>query len=112
MDDTERSCVRILVNIDQCSASVNNVSLETGEEYTLAGISVKKYSKRVRISVPNCDDITLVMWVICQQHKMQDPDDPDKDIDARLLKFVVMRGLNFGHREAHGLLGKLGLHHQ
>ena len=104
--DRNDGCVRILVDIDQCSASVNNISLEM---YSMNEVSMKKYSNRVRISVPNCNDLTLVMWVICQQHIMQDPDDPGTDIDVRLLKFVVMRGLNFQHREAHGLLGKFGL---
>ena len=54
----------------------------------------------MRISVPNCNDLTLVMWVFCEINLPRQP--------GEMIKFVVTRGLNFGVREAHGhgLLGK------
>ena len=38
------------------------------------GISVKRYNgRRVQISVPNCADVTLVMWVMCRNGSVEDP---------------------------------------
>ena len=107
--DVNGSCKSILVNIDQCSVSVDGTNLAVGEKYSQGDVNVKRYSNRARISVPNCADLTLVMWVICQQRTLQSPDDPDTNITANMIKFVVKRGLNFGHRRAHGLLGKTNL---
>ena len=62
---------------------------------------MRRYSKRARISVPNCNDINLIMWVICEERTIL-----NSDVTGEMLKFVVLRGLNYGRR-AHGLLGKL-----
>ena len=94
--DSSNQCVNIRVNINGCSAEVNGIPMM---RYSSGGISVRRYSNRVRISVPNCASISLVMWVICEKSNIE-----GQDIDA--IKFVVMRGLNFG-RQAHGLLGEL-----
>ena len=102
--DEDGRCVNIGVNIDGCSAEINGVPLD--QRYSTGGISVRRYSNRVRISVPNCNDLTLVMWVICQERTLDDPMRPGLSITAEMIKFVVMRGLNSGHRPAHGLIGK------
>lgn len=94
-------CVNIRVNVDQCSANVNNTDIE---RYSSKGINVRRFRNRVRISVPNCDELTLVMWVFCETRQLEE------GVVADMIKFVVMRGLNFGHRESHGLLGE-GLEH-
>ena len=94
-------CLNIHVSVNQCSAEVNGVSFES--RYLMYGVSIRRYSNRVRISVPNCNDLKLIMWVICQRRTMEDPS------QEGMMKFVVMRGLNTGHRPAHGLLGKRGL---
>ncbi len=73
-------------------------------QYSVGGVSVKRYQNRIRVSVPNCADITLVVWVVCEEHKILNPKDHGI-LNAQMLKLVVMRGLNFGHRRAHGLLG-------
>ncbi len=104
--DDNGECVNILVDIDQCSASVDNASLNLMERYSSGGVSVKRYSNRVRISVPNCNDQTLVMWVICESRTVDNPDIPGATITADMIKFVVMRGLNTGSSNAHGLIGK------
>ena len=96
-------CVNIRIDVDQCSAEVNDAPIS---RYSRNSISVRRYSNRVRISVPNCNDVTLVMWVICQQRTLDDLLQPGMTVTADMIKFVVMRGLNFGHRLAHGLLGK------
>ena len=101
--DDNSQCVNIRVNVDQCSAQVNNIPTI---RYSSGGINVRRYSNRVRISVPNCAELTLVMWVICENRTLDNPDQPGTTITANMIKFVVMRGLNFGHRQSHGLLGK------
>ena len=105
IDDSNR-CVNIRVNVNGCTAEVNGVAIDLMQRYMVNGISVRRYGNRVRISVPNCDELTLVMWAICEMRALINPDVPGTEISANMIKFVVMRGLNFGHREAHGLLGK------
>ena len=100
-DDNE--CVNIRVDLEQCSVEVNDVSLDLDQRYSSAGISLRRYGNRVRVSVPNCDELTLVMWVICETRTLDNPDQPGTMLNADMIKFVVMRGLNFGHRAAHPL---------
>ncbi len=99
-------CRNILVDVDECSASVDGATLDVTSRYASASISVRRYANRVRISVPNCDELTLVMWVFCESRTMDDPEAPEGRVTADMIKFVVMRGLNFGHRDAHGLIGE------
>ena len=106
VDDNNR-CVNIRVNVGGCTAEVNGVSLDLMERFSQNGISVRRYNNRVRISVPNCNELTLVMWAICEIRTVDNPDVPGERLNSRMIKYVVMRGLNFGHRVAHGLLGKL-----
>ena len=100
--DNNGTCRNIQVNVGGCSAFVNELPLEAGSKYDSEGISVRRYSNRVRISVPNCNEVSLVMWVICETRTI---DDPLGKVTGNMIKFVVMRGLNFGHSKAHGLLG-------
>ncbi len=104
--DNNGDCVNILVNVDQCAANVNDGSLDLMERYSSGGVSVRRYSNRVRISVPNCNDQTLVMWVICETRTLDNPDGSGT-ITGDMIKFVVLRGLNTGHSEAHGLIGEI-----
>ena len=103
--DNDGQCVNIGVDVNECAATVNGVSLTSMGRYSAGGVTVRRYRNRVRISVPNCAELTLVMWVICERRTLENPDQPGTDITADMIKFVVMRGLNFGHRRAHGLLG-------
>ena len=64
--DRQGSCVEIGVSIESgCSATVNGI--ETGR-YARNGIDVRVSlsSRRVRVSVPNAGDTSLVMWVSCE----------------------------------------------
>ncbi len=99
-------CRNILVDVDECSASVDGATLDVTSRYASASISVRRYANRVRISVPNCNELTLVMWVFCESRTMDDPEAPEGRVTADMIKFVVTRGLNFGHRGAHGLIGE------
>ena len=91
----------------ECQQLLNDVSLDLMERYSRNGISVRRYNNRVRISVPNCNELTLVMWAICEMRTLDNPDVEGEQLTGKMIKYVVMRGLNFGHRAAHGLLGKL-----
>ena len=94
----DNSCHNIRVDLTGCSATVQTSS---GESYSPAsmesfeqdGISVRKYPRRVRISTPNCENVMLVMWVICETRDNED-----------MIKFVIARGVNF-RASSHGLLG-------
>ena len=96
--DNYNECVNIRVNVHQCTAQVNGAYLFPGERYSRGGVTVQRKDGRVRISVPNCRDITLVMWAVCE---IDLPGQP-----GEMLKFMVSRGLNYGVKKAHGLFGK------
>lgn len=101
--DGRQQCVNISVSIENnCSAVVNGEELT---RYLSGGVSVRAYNNRVRISVPNCNDLTLVMWVKCQLQDFRTFDDLLGTVTRRNIKFVVTRGLNYGNRLAHGLIG-------
>ena len=97
-------CVYIGVDVNECAAIVDGANLNSMGRYSAAGVNVRRYRNRVCISVPDCAELTLVMWVISEQRTIDDPRQPGTDITADIIKFVVMRGLNFGHRREHGLL--------
>ena len=66
--------------------------MATTQEFSIAGISARKRKlNRVRISIPNCDNVNLVMWVTCER-------DPD------MIRFQIARGLSL-LPTSHGLLG-------
>jgi predicted secreted protein len=94
-EDSTGQCQRIQVNLTECAASVNGVSVTS---YNQNGISVIRRSgfkfPRVRISVPNCENIDLVMWVVCEERSGQP-----------MIKFVVARGHNLTPT-SHGLIGQ------
>ena len=59
------------------------------------GITVRRTRSRVRISVPNCENVNLVMWVTCEERS-----------GVRSLRFDISRGLNL-RPTSHGLIGEL-----
>ena len=95
---SDNSCHNIHVDLEGCSATVEtpsgvSQSLASMERFEENGISVRKYPRRVRISVPNCENVMLVMWVVCENRNNQD-----------MIKFVIARGVNL-RASSHGLLG-------
>lgn len=103
-------CKRISVNVNGCSARVNNMELPLigGRRmpYDSDGVSVKAYPGRVRISVPNCADSKLVMWVFCQNQSMEDPFNDGQMLGPiPMIRYVVSRGLNL-QEYSHGILGE------
>ena len=93
------SCHNIRVDLEGCSATVetpsgDSQSLASMERFEQDGISVRKYPRRVRISAPNCENVMLVMWVVCETRNDQD-----------MIRFVIARGVNL-RASSHGLLGR------
>ena len=98
-------CWDIEVDLDNCTVTVDGFSPTS---LSFDGIRVKQYSRnssRIRISVPNCAGLMLVMWLFCQTGHIDDPDTPSTSYEVDFLRFVVMRGLNLSPR-SHGLIGK------
>ena len=93
------SCHNIRVDLEGCSATIetpsgDSQSLASMERFQQDGISVRKYPRRVRISAPNCENVMLVMWVVCETRNDQD-----------MIRFVIARGVNL-RASSHGLLGR------
>ena len=101
----ENFCVDIKVDLLLCTTLVSD--MEVDGSYHVDGITVTHYasSSRVRISVPNCGETMLVMWVFCRTGHIQDPVSFEYHY-INFLRFVVMRGLNL-NLESHGLIGML-----
>ena len=95
------TCLNIRVGLD-CAVTVNDAAISRIHRFN--GITIRVYSNRVRISVPNCEDTDLVMWVFCTSGRTEDPTNW-MYFDFDFLRFVVMRGLNLDE-ESHGLIGE------
>lgn len=96
-EDNEGRCRDILVNLERCSVStgLGSAALTAVEEMiSVAGISVRKRSAdRARVSLPNCEGVNLIMWVICERGAID------------MIRFQIARGVNL-RPTSHGLLGK------
>ena len=98
--DETKTCRDILIDTNNaCSAFVDGVAVDS---FSAAGVSVRRFSERVRVSVPNCARVKLVMWVFCQNSSLG----MGEENDARMIKFVVARGFNL-QPTSHGILGSL-----
>ncbi len=106
--DLDGICRNIAVSVGNCQASIDGAVLD--ETYTSAGITVRLYRNRVRISAPNCQDLDLVMWMFCEQTELRGYPalgEPDIVVNVSMIHFVIARGFNI-RESAHGLLGKCG----
>ena len=103
--DLDGVCKNVAVSVSSCQASIDGMSLNS--TYSSAGVSVRMYQNRVRISAPNCQNLDLVMWVFCEQNTLKgflELREPDITVDVNMLHFVIARGLNI-RETAHGLIG-------
>ncbi len=101
-------CRNIEVSLNQCSAFVDNVAVN---DFVSAGISVRRFRNRVRIMVPNCADIDLVMWVSCINTTFWSTlstGELEVTFSAPNIRFTIARGLDLAER-SHGLLGQLAV---
>ena len=66
----------------------------SGGVYERNGVRVRVFTSRVRVSVPNCDLVDLIMWVT------------KENIDGQvMLRFQISRGYNLAPT-SHGLIGR------
>ncbi len=88
------TCHEIRVELDGCRVFGGNVEInETKVEED--GIRVRRIrSSTIRVSVPNCENIKLIMSVTCQNVSGQE-----------MLRFDISRGLNL-RPSSHGLIGE------
>ncbi len=103
--DNSGRCRNIDVQLQgrQCVATIDGT--EIVDEVEEADISVRKFERRIRISVPNCNGtISLDMWAICQTNTIEDPFTEGETFQADMIKFVITRGLSL-NESSHGLLG-------
>ena len=103
--DLDGVCRNMSVRVSGCQTSVDGMSLNS--TYSSAGVSVRMYQNRVRISAPNCQNLDLVMWVLCEQNTLKgfpEQREPNITVDVNMLHFVIARGLNI-RETAHGLIG-------
>ena len=100
------TCRNIEVDLNMCRTMVDG---EVVDNLDSDGIKMKRYvsSSRVRISVPNCADTVLVMWVFCRSGRVEDPV-TWVYFNINFIRYVVMRGLNLNER-SHGLIGNLSI---
>ena len=82
-------CAQIQINLDNCQASLNGRPIDLMDE--IDDIRIRKFNNHIwRVTVPNCERLSTVMWVTC---------------DGNALRFRTARGSNLTPT-SHGLLGK------
>ena len=96
--DSSNQCHNIRADLDGCRAFVDGVETTS---YSMAGISVRKYTNRVRIAVPNCEDHDLVMWILCLSNEFTYQ---GLTFQAPMIRFVIARGLSL-QETSHGIIG-------
>ena len=64
----------------------------------VVSVQVRRYSNRVRVSVPKCDLVDLVMVVMVVEMRGEN-----------MIKFVIMRGVNLSPT-SHGLVGEINVY--
>ena len=86
----EDGCAEIKVNVDDCNATLNGVNIPRSDSIMDGDVHIRNFGKRWRVSVPNCQQLGVVMWITCNGH---------------MLRFQIARGSGLA-RSSHGLLGK------
>ena len=94
--DALGNCINIRVSVkNECVPEI----IQGGQDvsavrYENAGVFVRRVGRgRVRVSVPNCANVQLVMWIMCSNVSGQPQ-----------MRFDIMRGFNLDPT-SHGLLG-------
>ena len=91
-------CVTVRVPVDtNCVPEIRqgDEGIMGVPRYEDAGVSVRRSGTAVRVSVPNCANSRLVMWIMCRNTTGQ-----------LQLRFDITRGLNL-KPTSHGLLGEI-----
>ena len=104
--DSVGTCRNIAVSLEGCLATVDGFIMS---RFSMHNVSVRRYSNRVRIAVPNCEDLQLVLWVICEKRTLWSstlgPGGKEVTFEADMIKFVIARGYNL-QETSHGILGQ------
>ena len=98
-EDNAGNCQNIRVDLDEeCGVSVGMNGALTSVDtltYRRDGISIhRRKTDRVCVSVPNCENVQLNMWVICERGGPVD-----------MIRFQIARGRNL-RLTSHGLVGE------
>ena len=93
-------CVNIEIGVENgCTPiiSEDGASPVTSPRYQSGGVSVSKHQNKVRVSVPNCQNLQLVMWITCQSVS-----------GYPMIRYDITRGINL-RSTSHGLIGKFSI---
>ncbi len=91
---TSGACHELLVKLDQCQVFGDGLEI-VGTRTVFDGVHVRRLNAdKVRISVQNCDNMRLVMYVTCWSFRGQE-----------MLELNIYRGFGL-HPNVHGLLGE------
>ena len=96
--DSMGKCVNIVVNLvnGECQAMVGTQNLSNnGTMFVENRLSVRSYQTMARISVPNCENVRLVMRVYCELTN-----------GVHMIRYHINRGYNL-RPTSHGLVGML-----
>ena len=79
---------------DLNGSAVSVIAMPLRGRYRSAIIVIHPSANKVRISVPNCNETSiLVMCTICQNNVLNDPFEQDRTFSAQKIKFVIVRGI-------------------
>lgn len=99
--DDRGSCVDVKISLKAQCVPVIYVSEQeviNGSRYSSYGVSVRRHHQGVRVAVPNCENVPLVLWVMCEETRNQS-----------MIRLVISRGVNL-RPTSHGILGNNLLH--
>lgn len=98
--DSSNNCHNITVTLTNGQCRTRRVSNGVNRDYSTSfednfnGVAIRQRTlNRVRVSVPNCERVPLVMWVVCETVNEQ-----------QMIRFEISRGVNL-RPTSHGLLG-------
>ena len=98
--NSRQRCVNINIGVENdCMPTIteDGLSAIVSPRYQVAGITVSKHRNQVRVSVPNCRNIQLVMWISCQSLS-----------SFPMIRYDITRGINL-RPTSHGLIGECRL---
>lgn len=98
-EDENGACHSIHVDLEGCTVSTGTgtsgelTALGSRADVRVGRVSARSIgTDRVRVSVPNCDSVNLVLWVVCERQPLD------------MIRFQIARGVNLAPT-SHGLLG-------
>ena len=104
--DDSTTCRQIMIDLEGCSVQLDGAPI-INSRYSNNGIRIRRYPRRVRVRVPNCRELSVIMWITCETQDLRNPNpDTDETITGDMIRVDVLRGLNFGHQDSHGLIGE------